>query len=87
MHETLQILLKEGRAYARNGDAVAVTELKHRVVVRIGRDRRGQFLHIMNVGEVAELDRVVLRIEVVDRLRAFAGVEHECIIAGAADRD
>ena len=30
---------------------------------------------------------VVLRIEVVDRLRAFAGVEHECIIAGAADRD
>ena len=56
MHETLQILLKEARAYAWNGDAVAVTELKHRVVVRIGRDRRGQFLHIMNVGEVAELD-------------------------------
>ena len=87
MHETLQILLKEGRAYARNGDAVAVTELKHRVVVRIGRDRRGQFLHIMNVGEVAELDRVVLRISKLLTVCVPSPVEHECTDAGAADRD
>ena len=73
MHEALQVLLQEGRAHARNGDAVAVAELEHRVAVHIRGDRRRQFLHVLNVGEVVELDRVVLRIEVVDRLRAFAG--------------
>src|SRR5262249_5044886 len=40
-----------------------------------------------DVGEVVEFQRVLLRIEVVDRLRALAGMEHEGVIAGAADRD
>ena len=36
MHEALQILLQEGRAHARNGDAVAVTKLEHRVAMHVG---------------------------------------------------
>ena len=87
MHETLQILLQEGGAHAGNGDAVAVTELEHRVAMDVGGDRRRQLLHVLNVGEVVELDRVVLRIEVVDRLRALTRVEHERVVAGTADGD
>ena len=87
MHETLEILLQEGRAHAGNGDAVAVTELEHRVAMHVGGDRGRQFLHVVNVGELVELDRFVLRIEVVDRLRAFTWVENESVVAGTADGD
>src|SRR5262245_14050246 len=87
VYETLQILLQEGRTHALNGDTIAVAELKHRVVMHIGSNRGSQFLHIMNVGELVELDRVVLWIEVVDRLRALARVEHKRVVAGTADGD
>ena len=87
VYETLQILLQEGRTHARNGDTVAVTELEHRVAMHVGSNRGRQFLHIMNVGELVELDRVVLWIEVVDRLRALARVEYKGVVAGAANGD
>src|SRR5215471_16491225 len=87
MHETLQVLLEKRRARARNGDTIAVAELNHRVAMRVGSDRGSQFLHIMNVSELVELDRVVLWIEVVDRLRALARVEYKGVVAGATNRD
>ena len=87
MHEILQILLQEGRAHARNGDTVAVTELKHRAAMHVGGDRGRQFLHVVKVGEVVELDRFVLRIEIGDRLRSFTWMESEGVVAGTADGD
>jgi hypothetical protein len=79
MHETLYVLLQEGRIQTRNGDAVAVTQLEHCVAVHVGSDRRRQLLHVMNVGEVIELNCVVLWIEVVDRLRALGlGETRKC---------
>ena len=63
MHEALYVLLQEGRAHARNGDAVAVAELEHCAAVHIRGDRGRQLLHVLNVGEMVKLDRVVLRIE------------------------
>jgi hypothetical protein len=83
--QALQVLLQESRADARNGDAIAVAEFKHRVAMRVGGDRRRKFLRVLDVGEMVKLDRFVLRIEVVDRLRAFTRMEHECVIAGAAN--
>ena len=38
----------------------------------------------MNVGEVVELDRVGLRIEVDDGVGADAGIEYESVVARAA---
>ena len=87
MYEVLQILLQEVRTYARNGDTIAVAKPNHRVAMHVRSDRGGQFLHIMNVGEFVELDRVVLGIEVADRLQAFARVEHKRVVAGTADGD
>jgi hypothetical protein len=87
VYEILQILLQEGRTHAWNRDTIAVAELNHRVAMDVGSDRGSQFLHIMNVSELVKLDRVVLRIEVVDRLRAFARVEHKGVVAGAANGD
>src|SRR6478672_5901988 len=54
MHEALYVLLQEGRAHARNGDAVAVAELEHCAAVHIRGDRRRQLLHILNVGEMVK---------------------------------
>ena len=85
VEEILQILLQEGRTHARNGNTIAVPKLEHRVAMHVGSDRGSQLLHIMNVGELVELDRVVLRIEVVDRLRALARVEYKRVVAGAAN--
>lgn len=62
VYETLQIMLQVGRTHARNGDTVAVAELKHRVTMHVGSNRGRQFLHIMNVGELIELYRVVLAV-------------------------
>ena len=87
VYKTLQIVLQEGRTHARNGDTIAVAELNHRVAMHVGSDRGSQFLHIMNVNELVKLDRVVLRIEVVDRLRSFARVEYKGVVAGAANGD
>jgi hypothetical protein len=50
MHEALYVPLQEGRAHARNGDAVAVAELEHCAAVHIRGDRRRQLLHVLNVG-------------------------------------
>ena len=53
--------------------------------MHVGSDRGRQFLHVVNVGEVVELYRVVLWIEVVDRLRALARVEYKGVVARAAN--
>ena len=87
VYETLQIMLQVGRAHARNGDTVAVAELKHRVAMHVRSNRGRQFLHIMNIGELIELYRVVLWIEVVDRLRTPARVEYKGVVADTADGD
>jgi hypothetical protein len=80
VYEILQILLQESRTHARDGDTIAVVELNHCVAMHVGSDRGSQILHIMNVGEVVELDRLVLRIEIVDHLRAFARMEHKSVL-------
>ena len=41
----------------------------------------------MNVGEVVDLNCIVLRIEIVHRLRALAWVENKRVVAGAANLD
>src|SRR5262249_5025761 len=87
MHQALHVLLQERRAHARDGDAVAMAELQHRIAVRVRGDQLRQLFSVLDVGEVVEFERVLLRIEVVDRLRALARMEHEGVIAGAADRD
>ena len=50
--------LQVARRHAGDGDAVAVSELDHRVAMRVGCDQRRQLLDGLNVGEVVELDRV-----------------------------
>jgi hypothetical protein len=46
MHEALHVLLQVGGADARNGDAVAMAELEHRVAVCVRRDRGRELLHV-----------------------------------------
>jgi hypothetical protein len=69
MHEALQVRLQIARGRARDGGApVVMAGLYHRTAVRVTGDRRRQFLRILDVGDMLELDRVVLRVEVSDCL-------------------
>ena len=70
---------------ARQGNGVVMAEIDQRVAMHISGDKRLQFLDGLRVGEVIELNRVLLWIEIDDGLRADARLEHEIIIAGPAD--
>jgi hypothetical protein len=87
MNEALQVGLQKARGHAGDGDAVPMTELEHRVAVRIDCDRSRQCLRALHVREVVELNGIGPRIEVVDGFCAFAGVEEERVVAGPADGD
>ena len=87
VHHALQMLLQIIRRHARERDAVIMPKLDHGVAMRVADDRRRQLLHRLHVGEVIELDRVLLRVEVDDGVGADAGVEDEIIVAGPADGD
>ena len=63
-----------------------MTQINHRVAVHIRGDQRLQFFNGLRIGEVVELNRVLLRIEVADRLGARARLKDKMIIAGSANR-
>ena len=67
-------------------DRVVVAEIDHRVAVRVGGDQRLQFLRGLHIGEVIELEHILLRVEIDDGVGADAGREHEMIAVRAADR-
>ena len=67
--------------------AVVVAERDDRVAMRVRGHERLQFLYGLHVGELIEFDRVVLRIEVDDRVGADPRLEDETVIAGPAERD
>jgi hypothetical protein len=83
----LDDLLDLRRGHAGERDAVVVAEIDHRVAMHVGGDELLQFLHGLRVGEVVELDRVGLRIEVDDGVGADIGFEYEGVVARAADRN
>ena len=82
----LRELLQLRGGHAGNRDAVIMPEGDHCVAVRVGGDQRLQLLHGLRVGKVVKLDGVVLGIEVDDGVGSNAGLEHEIVIAGSADR-
>ena len=63
-----------------------MTEINHRVAVRIGGDQRLQFLDSLRVCEMIELNRVLLRLKVGDRFLAYARLKDKMIVAGSAKR-
>lgn len=87
MNEALQMGLQEARGHAGDSDALTVPELDDRIAMRVASDRGHQFLCILHIGEMIELDGVRRRVEVADRLRTSARLEHERVVAGSADGD
>ena len=79
----LQVALR----HAGERDAVVVAEFDDRIAMRVCTDQCRQLLNILNVGEMVELDGSRLRVGASDRVRADPGMEHERVVAGAADRD
>ena len=62
----LDDVLQFGGGHAGDRDAVVVAEIDHRIAMRVGRDERQQFLNVLRIGEMIELDCVMLRIEIDD---------------------
>ena len=82
----LDDLLDLRLGHAGERDAVVVAEIDHRVAMHVGGDELLQFLDGLRAGQVIELDRVGLRIEVDDCVGANAWLEKEVVVAGTADR-
>jgi hypothetical protein len=70
----LRELLQLDGGHVGNRDAVVMAELDHRIAVRVRGDERRQLLRRLDIGEVIELDRVVLGIEVDDGVKADVAV-------------
>jgi hypothetical protein len=79
------LLLSRGYSYQR--DAAVMAEIDQRITMCVRGDERLQFLDGLRVGEVVELDRVILRIEVDDRVGANSRLEHEIVVTGPTDRN
>ena len=86
MHQALHMRLQVALRHTGQRDAVVVAEFDDRVAMRVGADQCRRLLDILKVGEVVELDGIDPRVEVRDRVRADARLEHEIIVAGPAIR-
>ena len=77
--------LQVALCYARDSDAVTVAELDGCIAVGVARDERRQLLDRFDIGEMVKFDRIAVRIEVRDRLGTHVRMEHEGVVAGAAN--
>jgi hypothetical protein len=64
-----------------------VTKIDHGVAMRIGANERLHFLDCLRVVEMVELNRVLLWIEVHDRVSANTGLENKIVVAGTTNCD
>jgi hypothetical protein len=81
----LDYLLQFARRHARQGDAIAVAEINHRIAMHVAGNERLQLLHRLCACKVIKLDGVLLRIEINNTVGAHTSRKDEIVTAGTAD--